>query len=105
MLTTVPSPPTLGFTIPGRLADSRKFNEAEMGSLTLRLAFSLPQCFAPDQVTPSRDRTATCQTDNYMASTSQLTRLTRLRLAHQDNRICRISLSEHAKAGSFASHA
>jgi hypothetical protein len=84
MLLTVPSPPALGFAIPGRLADSHKFNEAEMGSLALRLASSLPRCFAPDRVTPSRDRAATCQTDNYMVSTFQLTRLTRLRLAHQD---------------------
>jgi len=81
---TVPSPPSLGFTIPGRLADSHKFNEADLGSLALRLAFSLPRSFAPDRVTPSRDRAATCQTDNYMVSTFQLTKLTRLRLAHQD---------------------
>ena len=99
---TVSSPPALGFAIPGRLADSHKFNEAEMGSLALRLASSLPRCFAPDRVTPSRDRAATCQTDNYMVSTFQLTRLTRLRLAHQDQQDLRDLVS--LESGSLGMH-
>jgi len=42
---------------------SHKYNEAEMDSLALRLAPS-PHEASPDRVTPSRARSATCQTDN-----------------------------------------
>ena len=40
-----------------------KFNEAEVGSLALRLALS-PLKASPDRVTPSHARSATCQTGN-----------------------------------------
>ena len=61
--TTVASLPALGFTYPGRMATFSKFNEAETGSLALRLALS-PLEASPDRVTPSHARSATCQTDN-----------------------------------------
>jgi len=50
--TPVASLPTLGFTYPGRMATFAKFNEAEVGSLALRLAL-LPLKASPDRVTPS----------------------------------------------------
>ena len=59
----VTSLPALGFTYPGRMATPKKFNEAETGSLALRLALS-PIEASPDRVTPSHARSATCQTDN-----------------------------------------
>jgi len=59
----VTSLPALGFTYPGRMATPKKFNEAETGSLALRLAL-LPHEASPDRVTPSHARSATCQTDN-----------------------------------------
>jgi hypothetical protein len=61
--TPVASLPTLGFTYPGRMATFEKFNEAEVGSLALRLALS-PLKASPDRVTPSHARSATCQTGN-----------------------------------------
>ena len=61
--TSVASLPTMGFTYPGRMATPRKFNEAETGSLALRLALS-PHEASPDRVTPSHARSATCQTGN-----------------------------------------
>jgi hypothetical protein len=45
------------------MATFSKFNEAETGSLALRLAL-LPHEASPDRVTPSHARSATCQTDN-----------------------------------------
>ncbi len=48
LLMPVTSLPALGFAIPGGLADSQKFNEAESGSLALRLASSPHRGFAPD---------------------------------------------------------
>jgi len=42
---------------------SQKFNEAETGSLALRLAPS-PHEASPDRVAPSHARSATCQTGN-----------------------------------------
>jgi len=42
---------------------SQKCNEAEMGSLSLRLTPS-PHEASPDRVTPSHARSATCQTGN-----------------------------------------
>jgi len=60
---SVTSLPALGFAYPGRMATSTKFNEAETGSLALRLALS-PHEASPDRVTPSHARSATCQTDN-----------------------------------------
>ena len=62
--TSVSSLPALGFTYPGRMATPIKFNEAESGSLALRLAPS-PHEASPDRVTPSRARSATCQTGNF----------------------------------------
>jgi len=59
----VASLPALGFTYPGRMATLKKFNEAEPGSLALRLTLS-PHKASPDRVTPSRARSATCQTGN-----------------------------------------
>ncbi|MGD8769080.1 MAG: hypothetical protein PVJ06_03455 [Desulfobacterales bacterium] len=61
--TSVASLPALGFTYPGRMATPIKYNEAETGSLALRLALS-PHEASPDRVTPSHARSATCQTDN-----------------------------------------
>jgi len=61
--TSVSSLPALGFTYPGRMATPIQYNEAEMDSLALRLAPS-PHEASPDRVTPSRARSATCQTDN-----------------------------------------
>ena len=63
LLTPVASLPTLGFTYPGRMATFTKYNEAEVGSLALRLALS-PLKASPDRVTPSHARSATCQTGN-----------------------------------------
>jgi hypothetical protein len=45
------------------MATFAKFNEAEVGSLALRLALS-PLKASPDRVTPSHARSATCQTGN-----------------------------------------
>jgi hypothetical protein len=59
----VTSLPALGFTYPERMATPKKFNEAETGSLTLRLTLS-PHEASPDRVAPSHARSATCQTDN-----------------------------------------
>ena len=59
----VASLPALGFTYPGRMATPKRFNEAEMGSLALRLAPS-PHEASPDRVAPSHARSATCQTGN-----------------------------------------
>ena len=53
----------MGFTYPGRLATPIEYNEAETGSLALRLALS-PHEASPDRVTPPHARSATCQTDN-----------------------------------------
>jgi len=63
LLMPVTSLSALGFTYPGRMATPTKFNEAEPGSLTLRLTLS-PHEASPDRVTPSRARSATCQTGN-----------------------------------------
>jgi hypothetical protein len=49
LLLPVASLPALGFTYPGRMATPTKFNEAEMGSLALRLAPS-PHEASPDRV-------------------------------------------------------
>jgi hypothetical protein len=61
--TPVASLTALGFAYPGRMATFSKFNEAETGSLALRLAL-LPHEASPDQVAPSHARSATCQTGN-----------------------------------------
>jgi len=61
--TPVASLPALGFTYPGRMATLIEFNEAETGSLALRLTPS-PHEASPDQVTLSHARSATCQTGN-----------------------------------------
>ena len=45
------------------MATFEKFNEAEVGSLALRLALS-PLKASPDRVTPSHARSATCQAGN-----------------------------------------
>ena len=63
LLLPVPSRPALGFAYPGRLATPRQYNEADSGSLTLRL-MSSPYEASPDRVTPSHARSATCQTGN-----------------------------------------
>ena len=52
-----------GFSISGSLAAPNRCNEAESGSLALRLALS-PLKASPDRVTPSHARSATCQTGN-----------------------------------------
>jgi hypothetical protein len=46
------------------MATPVKYNEAESGSLALRLA-PLPHEASPDRVAPSRARSATCQTGNF----------------------------------------
>ncbi len=61
--TPVASLPAVGFTYPGRMATFAKSNEAETGSLALRLALS-PHEDSRDRVTPSPARSATCQTGN-----------------------------------------
>jgi len=59
LLTPVASLTTLGFAYLGRMATFSKFNEAETGSLALRLAL-LPHEASPDRVAPSHARSATC---------------------------------------------
>ena len=51
----VASPSAAGFTFSGRLATSTLCNEAEPGSLPLRLARLLHECFSA-QITPGRRR-------------------------------------------------
>lgn len=59
----VASPPMVGFSILGRLATPNLSNEAESGSLSLRLASSPPEA-SPEWITPTHARLATCQTGN-----------------------------------------
>ena len=61
--TPVASLPALSFTYPGRMTTLIPYNEAEPGSLSLRLTHSRREA-SPDRVNPSRARSATCQTGN-----------------------------------------
>jgi hypothetical protein len=57
-------------------------NEAETGLLALRLTGS-PFKASSKRITPFHARLATCRMGNYMMSSFQLTRSTRLGLAHR----------------------
>jgi hypothetical protein len=81
--TPVTSLPTLGFIYPGRMATLTKFNEAETGSLALRLALS-PHEASPDWVAPPTLGQLLAKQTTYKVNSFQLTRLTRLCLAHQN---------------------
>ena len=84
VLASVTSTPVTGFSDSERMAtlNFHLHNEAESGSLTLRLAGS-PHEASTSRLLGQAARLATCRTGNNMVNTSQFTRPARLILAHQ----------------------
>jgi len=81
----IASPPVAGFVRSGSLAALTLLNEAESGSLALRLTGSPSRASATELLPPPPGRLH-CRMGNYRVSSFQLTRSARLILALQDLR-------------------